>query len=83
MAVGDEDFTGVSLLDMLAVVKGHVPEGYQVLCSRYCGRTLSLVYYMLFYCNILLCLGFCCNSVHLLHVQFFLHFRIYNVCVDK
>uniref|UniRef100_A0A8B9KNS7 TLDc domain-containing protein n=1 Tax=Astyanax mexicanus TaxID=7994 RepID=A0A8B9KNS7_ASTMX len=29
MAIGDEDFTGLSLSDTLAVIKGHVPEGYQ------------------------------------------------------
>ncbi|XP_036416299.1 interferon-induced protein 44-like isoform X3 [Colossoma macropomum] len=29
LAIGDEDFTGLSLSDTLAVIKGHVPEGYQ------------------------------------------------------
>uniref|UniRef100_A0A3B1JRA7 G domain-containing protein n=1 Tax=Astyanax mexicanus TaxID=7994 RepID=A0A3B1JRA7_ASTMX len=29
MAIGDEDFTGLSLSDTRAVIKGHVPEGYQ------------------------------------------------------
>ncbi|XP_066532489.1 interferon-induced protein 44-like isoform X2 [Hoplias malabaricus] len=29
MAIGDEDFTGLSLCDTLSVIKGHVPEGYQ------------------------------------------------------
>ncbi|XP_072534063.1 uncharacterized protein [Salminus brasiliensis] len=29
MAIEDEDFTGLSLSDILAVIKGHTPEGYQ------------------------------------------------------
>lgn len=30
MAVGDEDSLGLSLSDALAVLKGHVPDGYRV-----------------------------------------------------
>lgn len=31
MAIGDDDCTGLSYTDALAVLKGHVPEGYKVL----------------------------------------------------
>lgn len=31
MALGDDDSTGLSYADALAVIKGHVPEGYKVL----------------------------------------------------